>query len=160
MSGLGSPQNLQQLQQLYSLREKRALAAISEQRVELDRVQARLVVQQTLIKSLKDELIALHQMRSATAINTMSALSLRAESDRRRMLTLDLEMEVFYLSGFVSDVSDAQIELAARRKQWTRIGDQIRGLEQLNDKNNTKSLRSQSRKADALLDDRRTVISQ
>ncbi|MFK7994283.1 MAG: hypothetical protein AB8B87_09100 [Granulosicoccus sp.] len=158
MTALSAEDDLQKLHKLYVLREKRALEAIAEQRIELDRVKARLIEQENLITSLKTELAALYEMRSATAIQDITALSLRAESDRRHTLTQELEMEVFYLSGFEVDVSDAQIELSSRKRRWARIGDQIKALSRVKEKNGSKARRSQSRKDDALLDDRQTVV--
>lgn len=150
--------DLEQLHQLYALREQRALESIAEQRIELERVQGRLAEQEALIKSLRDELHALHQMRAKNAIQTMTAVSLRAESDRRHMLTQDLEMEDFYLPGFESDVSEAQTELAVRRRIWARTRDRSKGLKQMADKNQKDTHRHQSRREDASLDDRRTQV--
>jgi len=156
MTIAGTQTHVMQLQRLYGLREKRALEAITEQRIELDRVLDRLQEQRSLIAGLEQELVALHQMRSDNSIHTMTATSLRAESDRRHALTQELELEVFYLPGFESDVENAQIELRDRKKHWSRIRDQIKGLEQQESKNRIKVLRSRSRKDDALLDDRKT----
>lgn len=149
---------IEQLHQIYKLREKRALQLIADQRVELERVQCRLDEQQALIKSLKDELESLHQLRSKNEIKSMTAISLRAESDRRNVLTQELEMEDFYLPGFVRDVKDAMQELAARQRNWARTRDHIKGLEKVEDKNQRELRKKQSRLEDALLDDRRTQV--
>ncbi|MFK7855254.1 MAG: hypothetical protein AB8B79_14120 [Granulosicoccus sp.] len=149
---------IEQLHQLYKLREKRALQLIAEQRVELERVQGRLDEQRALVQSLRDELESLHQLRSKNEIKSMTALSLRAESDRRNMLTQELEMEDFYLPGFLRDVKDAKYELAARQRNWARTRDRIKGLKKVEDKNQRERLKRQSRLEDALLDDRPTQV--
>ena len=156
-ASLGS-RDVGQLQQLYTLREKRALGAIATQRIELDRVLGRLAEQQALIESLRDELAELHQLRSNSAIQNMTPTSLRAQSDRRHVLTQDLEMEDFYLPGFESDVSDARRELQVRQRAWTSIREQIKSLNKVLDKNQSNARRRQSRLEDALLDDRRTPV--
>lgn len=156
-ASLGS-RDVEQLQQLYTLREQRALAAIATQRIELDRVLGRLAEQQALIESLRDELAELHQLRSNSAIQNMTPTSLRAQSDRRHVLTQDLEMEDFYLPGFESDVSDARRELQVRQRGWTSIREQIKSLNKVLDKNQSNARRRQSRLEDALLDDRRTPV--
>ena len=156
-ASLGS-RDVEQLQQLYTLREKRALEAIATQRIELDRVLGRLAQQQALIESLRDELVELHQLRSNSAIHNMTPTSLRAQSDRRHVLTQDLEMEDFYLPGFENDVSDARREIQVRERAWTSIREQIKSLNKVLDKNQSNARRRQSRLEDALLDDRRTPV--
>lgn len=146
--------SLQQLRSLYELREKRALEAIAEQRVELDRVLEKLAEQQALIKELQDELGELHRRRSSKNIAEMTADSLQAESNRRRWLLYDLEQEVFYLPGFESDVKDARHELQQRQKAWARTRERIKALEQQAGKQLGRDRRRQGRAEDALLDDR------
>ncbi|ASJ70506.1 hypothetical protein [Granulosicoccus antarcticus] len=157
MSMQVSERELQQLRSLYELREKQALEAISEQRLEVERVLRLLAEQQQLICGLSDELIELHNMRSTTSIQDMTAQSLQAESARRRWLTYDLEQEKFYLPGFNSDVADARRELAVRQRAWVRTRDRIKSLDQQALKIEAGHRLIQARKEDALLDDRRTT---
>ena len=148
---------LQKLRSLYALREKRALEAIAEQRIEVNGVLEKLAVQVALIKALRDELNDLHLMRSSKNISDMTAESMQAESNRRRWLVYDLEQEDFYLPGFESDVEAARHELYQRQKAWARLRECIKALEQQADKKRSQYRRTQSRMDDALLDDRATI---
>lgn len=158
MSDSTIDRKLDQLDRLYALREQLALEAIAEQRKELERVLDRLAEQQSLIKSLEDQLEVLHQLRDGTAIRDLTVESLRAESERRKMLSKELEMEVFYLGGFESDVRDARLEMAQRQRRWRRVRDQLKGLERLHKKQRSQKLLIQNRRDDAALDDRRRVL--
>lgn len=149
--------SLQKLRSLYALREKRALEAIAEQRIEVNRVLEKLAVQVALIKELRDELNDLHLMRSSKNISDMTAESMQAESNRRRWLVYDLEQEDFYLPGFESDVEAARHELYQRQKAWARSRECIKALEQQADKKLSQYRRTQSKMDDALLDDRATI---
>lgn len=155
MSMQVTEKDLLQLRTLYELREKQALAAISEQHLEVERVLGRLAEQQALIRGLRDELTELHRMRSKGNIQDMTAQSLQAESTRRRWLTYDLEQEDYYLPGFVGDVEDARNELLVRQRAWVRIRDRIKSLEQQVLKVQARHRLNQARKEDALLDDRK-----
>lgn len=147
---------IEQLRALYTMRESRAYKAIAEQQVELERVQGRLSEQQALIKSIRDELQALHQLRLEENIQQLSATSLLQESVRRRWLTHDLEQEVFYLPGFENDVEDAVIELAKRRKARLKIRDQIVRLDELSSHTLKGARRVDERRESAMNENRRS----
>lgn len=158
MNALASEQQqLQQLRILYGLRDKRAQEAVSEQRLELDRVLGKLAEQKALLLKLRDELSALHNMRSRTNIEQMSAQSLQAESDRRRWLLYDLEQEEFYLPGFESDVHEARVELALRQRAWTRARERLKALDQQDCKIKSRLGQARARAEDAMLDERPTT---
>lgn len=147
---------LQQLRTLYELREKRAHEAVVEQRQELTIVQDKLSEQRVLVRTLRDELEALHQMRSRSNIQQMTAHSLQAESDRRRWLLYDLEKEEYYIPAMESDVDIARAELAARQRAWTIARERIKVLEQQGVKIQSRIRQVQARTEDALLDERTT----
>jgi len=135
-----------QLQRLYGLREKCALEAVSAQRKELARVQARLAEQQSLIMRLEIQLQQLYDRRSDIAIQDISTQSLRADNDRRSVLGDELDTERFYLPGMENDVSDAQLALAATHQRWMRIASQINRLEQRMETLRVDRLRQQIRR--------------
>jgi hypothetical protein len=153
MSVLENSRDADRLRQLYGLREQRALELIAEQRIELERVQVRLKEQQTLIQSLEAQLDDLRELRSGTGGKQITPETLRAESDRRQLLRQELDMEVFYLPGFNSDVQEATNELITRQRAWARIRDRLKGVEQKLDKEQINVLRRHSRRQDALTDD-------
>jgi len=127
--------DLQRLRSLFCQREKTAQDAVSEQQLELQRVQGRLKEQKDLVASLSEQIDLLHQMRASAATDSLTAESLIMESTRRRWLTYDLEQEAFYLEGFESDVNKAQIELRKRRQVLLRIRARISGLDELLERN-------------------------
>jgi len=149
-----SPIRFKQMRKLYELREKKLLDAIGEQRIELEVQIGKLAEQQTIIQTLREELEELHLMRSKQHINSMSAQSLRDESARREWLVYDLEKEEFYLPGIESDVKQARIELAKRQRNWTRMRERIKALEQTLEQQRQKDLSKTVRIEEALLDER------
>lgn len=146
---------LDKLSALYVLREQRALEAISEQRIEVDRVVGRLNEQLELIRSLRAELADLHERRSSSNIQNITVQSLQVESERRRWLIYDLDQELFYLSGFKSDVDEAKAELLVRQRAWTHARERTKLLANQVGSANSQIRRVKVRREDAVQDNRK-----
>lgn len=147
-------QDLQHLRMLCCQRERRASDAVVEQKSEVQRVEGRLLEQTTLIAGLREQIRLLHQLRSPESTESLSAESLLMESTRRRWLTYDLEQEVFYLSGFESDVSDARSELRSRQRTQSKARARISSLDELMNQNHKQQDQIEARREDARQDDR------
>ena len=130
MSATISKAKFDQILSLYELREKKLLDRIAVFRIELENLLEKLAEQKELIKTLKDELQSLHDMRSNQNIEAMSVQSFLAESSRRQWLTLDLEKEEFYLPGFETDVAQARRKLARAQRSWARMRERSKALKQ------------------------------
>lgn len=154
MKTANSPSSFDQLRTLYDLREKKLLDNMAAYRVELEEFSIKLAEQQDLIQSLRDELDALHAMRSKQNIDALTSHSLRAESDRRRLLTADLEKEEFYLPGFESDVKKAQGKLKLAERKWQRMRERTEALKQTMERQRQKDRQRQARREEAEQDDR------
>ena len=158
MSSQVAGNELQKLRSLYLLRENQAIAAVSEQRLEVERVIARRKEQLELIHGLREDLADLHERRSNSRIGDMTAQSLQQETDRRRWLIYDLEQEEFYLPGFESDVAEAEAELRTRQKVWARIRERMKMLDKQVDITDKQNTRIEARREDSRQDDRKTGL--
>ena len=156
MSTAATEDELHKLRTLYLLREKKALAALSEQQLEVARVLARREEQLELIRGLREDLAQLYERRSTSNIGDMTAQSLQQESDRRRWLVHDLEQEEFYLPGFESDVADAKSELRMRQRAWLRVRERLKMLDSQADTANKRNTRVEVRREESQQDDRKT----
>lgn len=147
--------DIAQMRRLYELREQRAIDAIAEQRAELKRLIGLLNEQRALVKYLQDELDLLREIRDSKSDDDLSVESLKMENERRHWLAYDMEQEIFYLPGFVSDVKEARRELARRQKEWNKLREQIAGLGRLAAERRSVERRVAARLDDALQNDRR-----
>lgn len=145
--------DLQRLHTLFCQRERSAHEAVLEQQREVQRVEDRLTEQRALIAGIREQIALLHQLRSTGAAKALTAESLVMESTRRRWLTYDLEQEVFYLSGFKSDVQAAESTLQGLRGDLVRARARISGLDELLEQNGKQKRLIEARREDSRLDD-------
>lgn len=152
-----SQASFDQMLTLYGLRERKLLDSIGGHRLELENLLEKLSEQKLLIETLRDELQALHFMRSNQNVNSMSAQSFQTESSRRQWLTYDLEKEEFYLPAFQSDVADERNKLAVAERNWVRMRERTKALEKTMEEQRQHERHKQTRLDEAVQDEQRNL---
>ena len=158
MSSLATDSESQKLRTLYLLREKQASAAVSEQRLAVERVIARLEKQLELIRGLQEELADLQEHQSSSKVAEMTARSLQLITDRRCWLRHDLEQEEFFLAGLKSDVVDSSAELRIRQTEWVRAHERVKMLYTQVEMAKKQNSRIEALREDSHHDDRTTGL--